>query len=266
MGWIRSFSSELDGGRGERTLEDAPGPMRQELVDFFFGLAEHHHDEIPPEHVYRVICQSMGISSSGSPYSGYRYAAGRDVNKVDWQRIYDLISRLWPDFERQGFGTRFREGVNRILAAHSTAWELDENGRFYRLLPLSAQAQVAEAFAELNVERYQPAFVLFNTARDAFDDRPRRDRDACCNMFDAMESVAKEKFQLPDATFGQVMVNVHQANTMNPQILALLRSVNDLRNKNFGHGMTILFSLSGPEVDFAYLTCVAAILLLTRMP
>jgi hypothetical protein len=113
---FRAFSGSTDDGTGHN-LQDAADPMRQELVDCFFSISEHNQGEISPEHVYQVICQSLGIGASGSPWSGYRHASGRDVKRVEWPRIYDLIVRLHPDFERQGFGHQYREGVNRILAA-----------------------------------------------------------------------------------------------------------------------------------------------------
>src|SRR5258708_22335190 len=144
--------------------------MRQELVDLIFSIAEHNPDEIPSEHVYRATSQTLGIVASGVPYSGYRYATGRDVRKVDWPRIYDLIARLWPDFDRQGFGYKYREGVNRILAAYLTAWELDDKGRLYRILPIAALTQVTAAFEELQAERFAPALELYKAARDAYDD------------------------------------------------------------------------------------------------
>src|SRR5689334_12472532 len=145
--------------------------MRQELVDLFFSISEHNNEEISPDHVYRATCQSLGIETSGAPYGGYRYATGRDIKKADWQRVYDVIARLWPDFDRQGFGNQYREGVNRILAAYSTAWELDEWGRISRILPKAAREQVKAAFAELQAERYAPALALFVAGRDAYDDR-----------------------------------------------------------------------------------------------
>lgn len=265
MSSIRGFSSQA-GGSEIRNVEDAPRPMRQELVDLFFNIAEHHPDEIPPEHIYRATAQSLGIEASGVPYSGFRYATGRDIRNVDWPRVYDLIMRLFPDFDRHALGHKYREGVNRILAAHMSAWELDDQGRLYRVLPSDAVHQVAAAFHELQAERFAPALELFNAARDAYDDRPRRDRDACSNMFDAMESVAKEKYQMPNSTFGQVVGHIPSRGTMNPQIVGVLSALNDLRNKNFGHGMTTPFRLSSAEVDFAYLSCVGGILLLTRMP
>jgi hypothetical protein len=266
VNWIRGFSEQSAGASGARNLEDAPQPMRQELTDLFFSLAEHSQDEVPPEHVYRVTCQSLGIAASGVPYSGYRYASGRDVGRVEWLRIYDLIARLWPDFDRHGYGRQFREGTNRILAAYGVAWELGDDGRLNRVLPVAAQVQVSEAFAELHDPRFEPALDLFKAGRDAFDARPRRDRDACSNVFDALESVAKEKYSMPTATYGQVVAWLRTNTVFNADIVALLSGINDLRNHNFGHGMTTAFSLTGAEVDFTYLTCIGAILLLARTP
>lgn len=265
MGWIRGFSHQ-SGGSEIRSVEDAPRPMRQELVDLFFTLAEHSPEEVPPEHIYRATVQSLGIDASGNPYGGYRYATGRDIRNVDWPRVYDLIMRLWPDFDRHALGRQYREGVNRILAAHMIAWDLDEEGRLCRILPTEAIHQVAAALRELQAERFAPALELFNAARNAYDDRPRRDRDACSNVFDSMESVAKEKYQMPSATFGQVVARIPGTGTMNAQIVGVLNALNDLRNKNFGHGMTTPFQLSPSDVDFAYLACIGGILLLTRMP
>ena len=156
--------------------------------------------------------------------------------------------------------------MNRILAAYRTAWELDDEGRLYRILPIAALSQVADAFGELQADRFAPALELYNAGRNAYDDRPRRDRDACSNMFDAMESVAKEKYQMPNSTFGQVVAHIPSTATMNAQIIGVLSALNDLRNRHFGHGMTMPFKLSSAEVDFTYLSCISGILLLTRMP
>jgi hypothetical protein len=85
-------------------------------------------------------------------------------------------------------------------------------------------------------------------------------------MFDSMESVAKEKYQMPNSTFGQVVARIQQTGTMNAQITNILSALNDLRNKSFGHGMTTPFQLSSAEVDFTFLSCVSGILLFIRMP
>jgi hypothetical protein len=240
--------------------------MRQELVDVFFSIAEQNPRTIEEFQLHRVICQSLGARAAGNPYGGYRYAAGRDISGVDWPRVYDLIVRLWPEFYRMGLGEIYRGEVNRVLAAYGVAWDLGTDGRLHRVLPAAVQVQTNAAFTELSAPRYAPALALFNAARDAYDDRPRRDRDACSNIFDAMESVAKEKYQLPNATFGQVLAQIRQRQSLNEQVLAVLDAVNTLRNRNFGHGMTVPFSLAPAEVDFTYLTCVGAILLFTQTP
>jgi hypothetical protein len=59
---------------------------------------------------------------------------------------------------------------------------------------------------------------------------------------------------MPNSTFGQVVGHIRQIGGMNEQVVALLESLNTLRNRNFGHGMVAAFNLSGPEVDFTYLT------------
>jgi hypothetical protein len=266
VNWIRGFSEQSPDSSGARNLEDAPRPMRQELIDLFFSLSEHSQSDVPPEHVYRATAQSLGIEAAGVPYGGFRHASGRDIRGVAWPRVYDLISRLWMDFERHGLGRQFCEGVNRILAAYGIAWELGEDGRLSRVLPTAAQEQVVGAFAELQDPRFGPALELFNAARNAYDERPRRDRDACTNIFDALESVAKEKHAMPAATYGQVVARLRTNNAFNTDILALLTGLNDLRNHNFGHGMTVQFNLTSAEVDFMYLACVSTILLLARTP
>jgi hypothetical protein len=81
-----------------------------------------------------------------------------------------------------------------------------------------------------------------------------------------MESVAKEKFAMPHATFGQVLLHVRQVQAFNEQICNVLDAINTLRNRNFGHGMTTPFSWRPPEVDFTYLVCISGILLFARTP
>ena len=84
--------------------------------------------------------------------------------------------------------------MNRILTGYGVVWELTEKGRLQRYLPVHAQSVVEVAIAQLAAPNFTPALLLMNAARDAFDDRPRRDRDACTNIFDSMESIAKEIF------------------------------------------------------------------------
>jgi len=239
--------------------------MRNELIDLVFHIAEHNAPPLSDERMQRVISQSLGEKASGQPYGGFRYAAGRDLGKANWPRVYDLICRLWPEFLSAGASEDYRQGVNRILSAYGVVWELDDQGRLYRVLPTAAQAQIYTAIAELAAQRFGPALALFNAATDAFDDRPRRDRDACSNIFDAMESVAKEVFQIPSSTFGSVLKHIRQTQALESEVIAVLEAINTLRNHKFGHGMTTKFSLSPGEVDFTFLGCIGAILMFARL-
>ncbi len=264
MHWVRDFTFQDGHIPTTRNREDAPDGMRQELVDLIFGLSEHNPNAISDRHLHRVICQSLGVGAAGEPYGGYRYAAGRDLGRAEWTRVYDLISRLWPEFSRAGLAAEYREGTNRILSAHGTAWDVSAQGRLERVLPEPVHALIASAFVELSHPAAAPALELFRAAREAYDDRPRRDRDACSNIFDAMESVAKIKYQLPNHTFGQVKNHIEGSNLLAPEICAMLTGLNQLRNRHFGHGMAVGFSLSRAETDFVFLSCISAILLLTR--
>jgi hypothetical protein len=144
-------------------------------------------------------------------------------------------------------------------------WELNNQGHLQRVLPVAAEVLIFAAISELSSERFAPALELFNAARGAFDDRPRRNRDTCSNIFDAMESVAKEVFQLPNSTFGSVLSHIRGTQGLQNETISILEAVNTLRNRKFGHGMTEQFDLSSAEVDFTYLTCIGAILLFARI-
>lgn len=244
---------------------DAPEGMRNELLDLFFHFAEHHNSStFNPDLLYRIICQSLDKRASGQPYSGYRYASGRDLGSANWHRVYDLICRLWPEFVKAGIKEEYRNGVNRILNAYGIVWELNESGQLRRVLPIEVNSQIAAAMAELSSQNYSSARTLLHTALDAYNDRPRRDRDACANVFDAMESVAKEIFQLPSDTFGAVLAHIRKTQGLQTEVIDVLEKVNTLRNHKFGHGMTVPFDLSSAEVDFTYLSCIAGMLLFVR--
>jgi hypothetical protein len=222
MGWVRNFTGQEGFVPPARNVEDAPQPMRQELLDAICLVAGQTNNRVNVEgDLYFTISQNLGVQAAANPMGGRRQRLGRDLNNAEWPRVYDLVVRLWPEFQRVGFQEVYRGEINRVLAANGVAWDLGADGHLHRVLPAAAQAQVNMAFGELSVPRYAPALVLFNTARDAYDDRPRRDRDACANIFDAMESVAKEKHAMPHATFGQVVAHIRQQQALNEQIIGL---------------------------------------------
>jgi len=267
MGFIRDFTQQEGHAPPIRNIENAPPPMRQELLDAVCLVAGHTNGRLSTDgDLYFSISQSLGIEAAAHPMAGRRQRLGHDIANVDWWRVYDLTIRLFPEFQRFGLHEVYRGEVNRVFAAHGVAWDLGEDGHLHRVLPPAAVAQINAAFAELSDPRYAPALALFNAARDAYDARPRRERDACANVFDAMESVAKEKYRMPQATFGNVLAHIRDTHALNEQIIGVLEPINTLRNRNFGHGMVTPFTLTPPEVDFTYLGCIAGILMFTRIP
>ena len=264
----RDFSMSGEFVRPARAVDnDAPEALRNELVDVVFHISERHPTSEPTEErLYRVICQSLGFNITANPYGGYRARCSREINRVEWPRVYDLVLRLDREFRGSEALEEYRNGVKELLAAHGIVWDLGDDGRLQRVLPAGAQLQIQAAIEELASPRFAAASAHFRDARDAYDDVPRRERDACANAFDAMESVAKVQHSMPSATFGDVMRAVRQGGAYNPQVMGVLDAVNTLRNKNFGHGMTNSFGLTGAEVDYTYLTCIAGILLFARTP
>jgi len=119
---IRAFtSSQLDDQVNGRVVEDdAPQGLRQEFIDAAFhilGSAPFFGDR----RLYDIVAQSLGVAPSGQPHAGFRHATGRDLSKADWQRVYDVICRLWPEVPWD-LQAEYRAAVNRILAAYRIAW------------------------------------------------------------------------------------------------------------------------------------------------
>src|SRR5260370_15007957 len=198
MGGIRHFGEQEGHAPPLRNIDnDAPAPMRQELLAVIYDLLPQGGAAVHDELIYYGIEQVLGVQAAGNPIAGWQQRLGRDLANADWVRIYDIIGWAWEQFQRGLLQDVVRLNINRVLAAHGVVWDLGEDGRLHRVVPLAAQAQINTAFTELNVPQYAPALALFNAARDAYDDRPRRDRDACTNIFDAVESVAKIKYNRP---------------------------------------------------------------------
>ena len=96
-------------------------------------------------------------------------------------------------------------------------------------------------------------------------DRPQRGKDACKNIFDALEATAKEVQQMPTATFGNVVAEMRKTQSLSAETLASLQKLYDLANNHFRHGMTNPFALKSAEVDYVLVSCCGAILLFIRM-
>jgi hypothetical protein len=268
MSTVRGFSNE-GFVPPNRDVEDAPLPMRQELLNALYVSAKTHafgqFNMNVDDELYFSVSQALGVEAAGNPAAGRRQRMGRDLaNVADWRRVYDLIQLLWPEFVRFGREVPFRENVNQILAAYHIAWDLGDDGRFHRVLPINAQAQVAAAFQELTRPGFAAALQLANQGRDAYDARPRRGRSACTDMFDAMESTAR--IRIPGERMYAVLQIARRNSLLPVPIISTLEQLNTLRNQEFGHGNLRPFTLTDPQVDFVYLGCVAGVLLFARMP
>jgi hypothetical protein len=260
---FREFSASEDLLPRARTVyADAPHEFRNELIDLVFSLADTHMGEA---YFYRLMTQNIGASVAGNPYGGYRYAIGRDLGRTDWVRVYDLLPRLADEFRRAGLFEEFRGGLNRILAGNAVAWDMDEKGKLVRVLPEEASTSVRVAVRELAHPQFKAAHKLLLDAIDAYNAYPQRPRDACANVFDAVESAGKVVTQLPTGTFGDVLNELRRRKSLSPETLRMLKGLETMRHNHFGHGMSEPFSLPPQEVDFVYLACVAAAILFARI-
>jgi len=260
---IRGFSTSGEVPRPNRTVDDdAPRSLRNELLDLAFHLAGQMG--VDERAIYDIIELAIGVTPSGEPYGSFRRSASRDLGRVEWMRVYDLMIRLAHVFRGANRFDQYRAEVNQILAANGIVWDLDQDANLVRILPPDAANTIQDMMGDLAEPRYEAARFLFNQAKDAYDARPRRDRDACANAFDALESVAKTLLAMPMATFGNVVAELRRRGIFTPEIVESLSKLNDTRNRHFGHGMTAPFTLKASEVDFVFLTCIAGIVLLVR--
>jgi len=269
---IRNFSSQLQNSQtATRNIDnDAPAGLRHEFVDLVFLIYEQNLPQNVRQ-IYQIIAQTVGVQPSNNPSSGYRHAASREISQADWPRVYDLICRLWSDVSALPLShvstlmEQYRTGVNRILAAYGIAWDLDQTGVLLRVLPPAVTLQLNAAFQELNDPRFATALSSFQHGMDAYNDRPQRGRDACKNMFDSLESVAKEIYSMPTATFGQVLNAARANQSMSSETVSILDKLYQMANSHFRHGMTTPFTLKTAEIDFVVVTCLAGILLFVRL-
>jgi hypothetical protein len=245
--------------------DDAPLGMRHELADLFFHLFRRIMGRTDEEDFYQIISQSLGRVPERRPLGGFRLAASELIEEAEWPRVYDLITRIWLEFRyNPDVQEDYRDAVNRILSGNHVVWELDNQGHFHRVLPEEVENQIDAAVQELSEARFASALHLLDEAMNAYNDIPRRDRDACANAFDAMEAVAKIVYQKPTDTFSRDIEHIRRNNLLDSGIVRTVETINRLRNGNFGHGMTTPFTLTGAEVDFIYLSCISGILLFSR--
>jgi hypothetical protein len=258
----RDFSMSGEIPQPERRIDnDAPATMRVELIDSIFALADNTG---PSERtLYNAVTGALGVIAAVNPYGTLSRRAAEHLRDADWPRVYDIILRLVREFERVGRFDEYRQVVDRILSAYGVAWEISQTGTLTRGLPEAAVAQIASAFQELATPGFEAARDLLNAADLDFNAVPRRDRDACANAFDSMEAVGRIRFGAN--TLGGVLNVLQVQNAMDRFTLNALRALEVIRHNHFGHGNPEPFNLSGPEVEFACVSCVAGILLLRKL-
>jgi hypothetical protein len=190
-----------------------------------------------------------------------------DLQKCYGWEVYNLIEPLFAELIKRSQyskASEFADKLNQLFGVESIGWRLN-NGKLERTLPLAAREQVDVVFKELENPRFAPALTYITAAHRAYNARPRRGFDVCSNAFDGCESVAKEVFGMPTATFGDVLKEARRQKSFAPETIGTLEKLYTLSNSHFRHGMTEPFALSPSEVDFVYLTCLAGILLFVRL-
>ncbi|HTS49258.1 MAG TPA: hypothetical protein VMH05_15005 [Bryobacteraceae bacterium] len=269
----RTFSGQVGNPPPEsRNIEnDAPAGLRLEVIDSIFDLANttaldpNERNGVTEAQLYRVLKQSMGLAlAPDNPYNGFRIGAGRQMRDLPWARFYDLVCRWWQEFP-DGFREEYVRRINQLLAAYRIVWDLRDDGTLHRVMPAPVQAQVDAVFAELGNPRFEAASTSLRAALDAYDERPQRGRDACKNGMDALESVGKTVFNMPTATFGNVLDEMRGQQRAAAATISVLQRLYDMANNHFRHGMVAPFTLLTPEVDFFVFTCMAGILLIVRL-
>lgn len=246
---------------------DAPAAMRVEWVQATFDAGRNSGVAALGEaRLYALVNGTLGIVNPAvNPYGGVQHRAQQYVVAADWIRFFDLVIRVAAEFNHHGIGAEYRTIVNRLLAAHAIAWNMANDGRLERVVPAAAQPLIAAAQEALQRHGYRPAYDLFLLAKDAFDARPRRDRDVCANAFDAMESAAKIQMAMPTRTFGPVVDAAAAQHLVNAEIRGMLQRLEVVRHNHCGHGMAQPFALTPAEVDLFYMSCLMGANLFARL-
>jgi hypothetical protein len=181
------------------------------------------------------------------------------------QEFTILSAGSFLSFDAASDTTNTGKALTGLLSAYGIVWDLSEEGTLERVLPTPVQTFVHSAFDELNDTRFVGAATVLKEAISAYDDRPRRDREVCVSVYNALESTAKVVLSKPNSTFGGVLNVCKEKLFFDSYTFDILHQVECLRHNRFGHGMTTEFGLKPAEVDFFYLTCIAGILLFARL-
>lgn len=244
-------------------FDDAPPRLRFFALEF---LKKNFYDHVARELVARILCtpKLLTLDIHGPRSWGL---LRESIEECKWWDLYNLLEGIYVDLEHNASGrpTSFVEEVNAVFGEESIGWRMAANGHLERQLPKIASVEEEAAFRELQAPRFAAALGHMESSRGAYNARPRRDREVCSEAFDALESVAKEEFSLPTGTFGDAIKAARSNGTVSQETLSILEKIYALGNNHFRHGLTEPFALKASEVDFFYLSCVGAILMLVRL-
>jgi len=249
-----------------RVVQDAPAAMRMQLVAAIYRAAEEPVFDggriSVAKELYPKISLVLGVRPVAVMHDAYAQRIGRDLEGVPWPMVFEVVVALWEDFRRHGRSEMYRAAVNGVFAMHGIAWDLGPDGNLHRVLPEPAHAAVDEMFAELADPQFAHVRALAQAAQDHYDARPRRDRDACRNIFDAMEEAGRVALGLPGRGFGDVAGAIRDRN-LAPGLYPVLDKLNGMAHQTFRHGNPV--DLPPEVVDFVYVTCVGGILMFARL-
>lgn len=243
-------------------LEDAPDRLRFFVLDFLRNSIAASDALII---VARVFClPKMLLNPPLGVHAWLRI--GEEIDTAEWWSVFNLLEEIYRTLSTHpaiSSGSFVRQ-LNSVFSEESIGWMMEADGQLQRLLPAPLQIQSEAVFRELQAPRWVVALGHVVASHSAYNKRPRRDREVCSEIFDALESVGKEVFDLPTGTFGDVIKQARLKEIFAKETLAILEKTYALANNHFRHGMTEPFTLTPAEVDFVYVSTMGGVLLLVR--
>ena len=184
-------------------FDEAPKRLRFFIIKSFQMYLETHRSVLI---IAEALCRSDLITGITTPRDVWDLLFPIIEKRHGWE-IYNLIETLYAELKTSPYSPnphKFEVELNQLFGEESIGWRL-EDGKLAHTLPVAAREQVDAVFKELGNPRFAPALAHIIAAYKAYNAQPQRGLEVCSNAYDACESVAKEIFGLPTATFGDVL-------------------------------------------------------------
>ena len=243
-------------------FDDAPARLRFFTMQF---LKNNFYANVAYETVADALCVPELLSAE-MPIIGQWEPIWAQVSCCEWWQLFNLLEAIYRYLPHMSSGQEliYMQKLNDVFAEESIGWRMNGAGHLERQLPDAAKTQVESLFRELQAPRFSPALEHVKAAHTAYNGHPRRGREVCSEVFDALESMAKEVFSMPTATFGDVIKTMRARNVFSQETISTLEKLWVLASNHFRHGMTEPFALLEGEVEFVYLTSIGGMLMLVR--